>query len=57
VAAEKARGKLEEEKEMPDFTDPFGGNVPGRKLTTEELIRAIRLNIAAEHEAIGLLKE
>jgi rubrerythrin len=38
--------------EMPDFTDPFGGNVPDRKLTMEELIRAIRLNIAAEHEAI-----
>lgn len=39
---------------MPDFTDPFGGNVPERKLTKEELIRAIRLNIAAEHEAIFL---
>ena len=39
---------------MPDFSDPFSGNVPGRKLTNEELIRAIRLNIAAEHEAIFL---
>lgn len=39
---------------MPGFTDPFGGNVPERKLTKEELIRAIRLNIAAEHEAIFL---
>jgi len=28
--------------------------VPERKLTKEELIRAIRLNIAAEHEAIHL---
>jgi uncharacterized protein len=37
---------------MPDFSNPFSGNVPGRKLTREELIRAIRLNIAAEHEAI-----
>jgi uncharacterized protein len=39
---------------MPDFSDPFVGNVPDRKLTKEELIRAIRLNIAAEHEAIFL---
>ena len=37
---------------MPDFSNPFSGNLPGRKLTKEELIRAIRLNIAAEHEAI-----
>jgi rubrerythrin len=39
---------------MPDFSDPFSGNIPERKLTDEELIRAIRLNIAAEHEAIFL---
>jgi uncharacterized protein len=39
---------------MPDFSDPFVGNVPDRKLTKEELIRAIRLNVAAEHEAIFL---
>lgn len=39
---------------MPEFTNPFGGITPGRKLTDEELIRAIRLNIAAEHEAIHL---
>jgi len=39
---------------MPEFTDPFSGKVPERKLTKEELIRAIRLNIAAEHEAIHL---
>lgn len=39
---------------MPDFSDPFSGNVPSRKLTKEELIRAIRLNVAAEHEAIFL---
>ncbi|MGD8491691.1 MAG: ferritin family protein [Anaerolineae bacterium] len=39
---------------MPDFSDPFSGNIPERKLTHEELIRAIRLNIAAEHEAIFL---
>ena len=39
---------------MPDFVNPFSGVVPDRKLTKEELIRAIRLNIAAEHEAIHL---
>jgi hypothetical protein len=41
-------------KKMPDFTDPFIGKVPDRKLTHEELVRAIRLNVAAEHEAIHL---
>ena len=39
---------------MPEFLNPFSGTVPDRKLTMEELIRAIRLNIAAEHEAIHL---
>ncbi len=39
---------------MPEFVNPFSGTVPDRKLTKEELIRAIRLNIAAEHEAIHL---
>ena len=39
---------------MPEFINPFSGTVPDRKLTHEELIRAIRLNIAAEHEAIHL---
>lgn len=39
---------------MPEFVNPFSGRVPDRKLTKSELIRAIRLNIAAEHEAIHL---
>jgi rubrerythrin len=39
---------------MPEFVNPFSGVVPDRKLTKAELIRAIRLNIAAEHEAIHL---
>ena len=38
---------------MPEFLNPFSGVVP-RKLTKGELIRAIRLNIAAEHEAVHL---
>jgi rubrerythrin len=37
---------------MPEFANPFTGNVPDRKLTAEELIRAIRLDLAAEEEAI-----
>ncbi len=39
---------------MPDFPDPFSGKVPDRKMTFNELIRAIRLNLAAEQEAIHL---
>lgn len=39
---------------MPEFANPFAGNVPDRKLTAEELIRAIRLDVAAEEEAIHL---
>jgi len=37
---------------MPEFVNPFSGTVPDRKLTLSELIRAIRLNLAAEHEAV-----
>lgn len=37
---------------MPEFVNPFSGKVPDRKLTHQELIRAIRLNLAAEQEAI-----
>jgi len=37
---------------MPEFINPFTGVVPDRKMTKSELIRAIRLNIAAEHEAV-----
>ena len=36
---------------MPSFADPFYGNVPPGKLTLGELIRAMRLNLAAEEEA------
>ena len=39
---------------MPEFINPFSGTIPDRKLTQGELIRAIRLNIAAEEEAIHL---
>jgi rubrerythrin len=39
---------------MPEFASPFSGLKSDRKLTDEELIRAIRYMIAAEYEAIQL---
>jgi len=39
---------------MPDFGSPFAGLAKDRKLSDEELIRAIRFMIAAEYEAIQL---
>jgi uncharacterized protein len=38
---------------MPEFTNPFSGVVP-RKMTESELIRAIRLNLSAEEEAVHI---
>jgi rubrerythrin len=39
---------------MAEFVNPFSGVIPSRKLSQNELVRAIRLNIAAEHEAVHL---
>jgi rubrerythrin len=39
---------------MPEFLNPFSGKLPERKLSMEELIRALRLDLAAEHEAVHL---
>lgn len=39
---------------MPDFGHPFSGLQEDRKLTHEELIRAIRFMISAEYEAVQL---
>jgi rubrerythrin len=39
---------------MPEFASPFSGLAADRKLTHEELIRAIRYMVAAEYEAIQL---
>jgi len=39
---------------MPEFASPFSGLANDRKLTDQELIRAIRYMIAAEYEAIQL---
>lgn len=39
---------------MPEFGNPFSGVAKDRKVTNEELIRAIRFMVAAEYEAIQL---
>jgi len=39
---------------MPGFESPFSGLANDRKLTDEELIRAIRFMVAAEYEATQL---
>ncbi|WP_026476108.1 demethoxyubiquinone hydroxylase family protein [Alkaliphilus transvaalensis] len=38
---------------MPSFPNPFQGNIP-RKISKEELIQAVRMDIAGELEAIFL---
>jgi len=39
---------------MPEFGNPFSGLKHDRKLTAEELVRAIRFLVAAEYEAVQL---
>ncbi len=39
---------------MPEFGTPFSGLAKEKKITHEELIRAIRFMVAAEYEAIQL---
>jgi rubrerythrin len=39
---------------MPEFVNPFSGKVPDRNLSAGELIRALRLDLASEHEAVHL---
>ncbi len=39
---------------MPEFGTPFAALALERKLTNEELIRAIRFMVAAEYEAVQL---
>jgi len=39
---------------MPEFTNPFNGMIPSRKLSDRELARALRLDLAAEEEAVHL---
>ena len=42
---------------MPEFGNPFSGLKEGRKLTHDELVRAIRFMIAAEYEAIQMYQQ
>ncbi|MBU1122300.1 MAG: ferritin family protein [Candidatus Omnitrophota bacterium] len=39
---------------MPNFGNPFSGLAKEKKLSNEELVRAIRFMISAEYEAIQL---
>ena len=39
---------------MPEFGSPFSGLANQRKLTKEELVRAIRFSMAGEYEAIQM---
>jgi len=39
---------------MPEFGSPFSGLAKDRKLTKQELIRAIRFLVAAEYEAVQM---
>ncbi len=39
---------------MPEFANPFSGLAREKKLTHEELVRAIRTMVAAEYEAVQL---
>jgi len=39
---------------MPGFGTPFSGLANERKLTNEELVRAIRFMVAAEYEAVQM---
>ncbi len=39
---------------MPEFATPFSGLKLDRNVTHQELIRAIRYNVAAEYEAVQL---
>jgi len=39
---------------MPEFGNPFSGMKAERKVTKDELIRAVRFMVAAEYEAVQL---
>jgi rubrerythrin len=39
---------------MPEFGSPFSALAADRKLTTAELVRAVRFMVAAEYEAVQL---
>ena len=39
---------------MAQFIDPFTGVIPNRPLSDGELVRTLRMSLAAEHEAVHL---
>ena len=39
---------------MPEFASAFSGLAAGKKLTHNELVRAIRYSVAAEYEAVQI---
>jgi len=39
---------------MAQFIDPFPGVIPDRPLSDGELVRTLRMSLAAEHEAVHL---
>ncbi|MFH1549178.1 MAG: ferritin family protein [Planctomycetota bacterium] len=39
---------------MPEFANPFSGLANDRKLTKEELVRAVRFMVSAEYEAVQM---
>ena len=45
---------LERNSTMPHFMDPFAGLVPEKRMNARELIRGLRLSLAAEEEATHL---
>ena len=52
LGGQHSNKKRERREIMPVFGSPFSGLANSRKLTHEELIRAIRFSIASEIEAI-----
>jgi len=39
---------------MPEFVNPFVGMTPGRVMSEGELLRALRLSLSAEEEAVHI---
>ena len=42
---------------MPHFENPFAGNSLNRKMSAEEVLRALRISIAAEYEAVQMYQQ
>jgi rubrerythrin len=39
---------------MAEFVNPFPGMIPARPMSESELVRSLRISLAAEHEAVHL---